>query len=358
MTTQITPYTTTPSRTNPSTFSADRDIRLAEEASRIAEMNAMAVEMNAEAVVCAEALVAAVAVAATANVTKWVSGTNYTEGDNTWSPTDFQTYRRKTDGAGTTDPSADTANWVKIVLNAVVLSTRTSNTILAAADRSVLVDITSGTFTQTFTAAATLGSGWFCYYRNSGTGVVTLDPNSGEHIDGVDTRIMYPGECRLIQCDGSGFYTILFWDATEHEVIVHTANGYGSTNNKIRRYTTQLVNTGTAITYADSAANGASFTINAAGVYAMQATDYRTSAYQCTAGISINSNQLTTAITTITAGNRIGVSVTENASSGGAWATVSAIRRLSVNDVIRPHDLGANTNSDVCTSFAIRKVST
>jgi len=47
MTTQITPYTTTPSRQNPATFSADRDVRLREEASRILQMNALAVELNA-----------------------------------------------------------------------------------------------------------------------------------------------------------------------------------------------------------------------------------------------------------------------------------------------------------------------
>jgi hypothetical protein len=94
--------------------------------------------------------------------------------------------------------------------SSLVRSARTSDTILAAADNGTMIDITgASTFTQTFTAAATLASGWYCYYRNSGTGDVTLDPNSGEHIDGIDSYIMYPGECRLIQCDGSGFNTII-----------------------------------------------------------------------------------------------------------------------------------------------------
>ena len=59
--------------------------------------------------------------------------------------------------------------WATVSSSSVVRSARTSNTILAAADLSNLIDITSGTFSQTFTAAATLGSGWFCYIRNSGT---------------------------------------------------------------------------------------------------------------------------------------------------------------------------------------------
>jgi hypothetical protein len=91
----------------------------------------------------------------------------------------------------------------------LVRSVRTSNTILGAADASKLIAITSGTFTQTFTAAATLGSGWFCYIQNAGTGEITLDPNGSETIDGLTSYIMYPGEARLVQCDGTGFNTIV-----------------------------------------------------------------------------------------------------------------------------------------------------
>jgi len=81
--------------------------------------------------------------------------------------------------------------------------TRTSNTILAAANNSNFIDITSGTFTQTFTSAATLGNGWFCYIRNSGTGDITLDPAGSETIDGLTTFKMYPQEVRLIKSDGT-----------------------------------------------------------------------------------------------------------------------------------------------------------
>ena len=46
MATQITPFTKTPSRQNPSTFSEDMDSRLAEENARIVEMNTQSTENN------------------------------------------------------------------------------------------------------------------------------------------------------------------------------------------------------------------------------------------------------------------------------------------------------------------------
>ena len=107
----------------------------------------------------------------------------------------------------TTDGS--TASWAAIVGALIVPSARTSNTILATADSSTSIDVTSGTFSQTFAAAATLGAGWWCVYKNSGTGVVTLDPNAAELIDGLATYPMYSGEARLITCTGTAFKSVV-----------------------------------------------------------------------------------------------------------------------------------------------------
>lgn len=91
----------------------------------------------------------------------------------------------------------------------LIRSARTSNTVLGVADKWMLIDITSGTWTQTFAQAATLGNGWWCYIRNAGTGDITLDPNASEQIDGLTSFVMYPGECRLVQCDGSALRTVV-----------------------------------------------------------------------------------------------------------------------------------------------------
>jgi predicted nucleic acid-binding Zn-ribbon protein len=47
ITTTISPFTKTPSRQNPLTFSEDMDVRLSEENSRIEQMNSVSAEMNA-----------------------------------------------------------------------------------------------------------------------------------------------------------------------------------------------------------------------------------------------------------------------------------------------------------------------
>ena len=86
---------------------------------------------------------------------------------------------------------------------------RTSNTILTASDSGKTIDITSGSFTQTFNSCANLGSTWFVYLKNSGTGQITLDPSGSETIDGLTSFIMYPNETRLIQSNGTNLFSIV-----------------------------------------------------------------------------------------------------------------------------------------------------
>jgi hypothetical protein len=157
--------------------------------------------------------------------------------------------------------------------------------------------------------------------------------------------------------NGSG--TIASWtvslsaavDATvpNNRVRVHTGNGYGSTNTKIRRYTTTFENTGSAITYADSATAGGSFTINFAGVYGFSLVDIfsLTGKY---AGISVNSNQLTTNIESITAAHRRAVI---QASTADVFC-LSGFLDLSASDVVRVHtDVDPAGTSEAMSAFQL-----
>lgn len=109
------------------------------------------------------------------------------------------------------------------------LSSRTANAQITAADSTSFIDITSGTFTQTFDACASLGNGWWCYVRNSGSGDITLDPNGSETIDGLTSFVMYPGEVRLIMCDGSVLKSVVlasFYKAFTASGTFTTPPGY------------------------------------------------------------------------------------------------------------------------------------
>lgn len=104
-----------PSSTNPTTFAPLADPWVAAMGPFGTQMNALAsnVFSNATDAATSATTASASSAAATAatGVVAWISGTTYAVGDNRFSPIDFQTYRRKTAGGGTTDPSLDTTNW-------------------------------------------------------------------------------------------------------------------------------------------------------------------------------------------------------------------------------------------------------
>ena len=134
-------------------------------------------------------------------------------------------------------------------------------------------------------------------------------------------------------------------------VRLNTANGYGSTNTKIRRFTNTVTNQGSDITYADSATNGASFTINKAGRYAISYTDNFNAA--ASLGISLNSAQLTTNVDSITLSTLLAHA---NIQTINTPNTISVTLELAANDVIRPHTNGTAVGTGVVL-FTITRVS-
>lgn len=105
-----------------------------------------------------------------------------------------------------------------VLLSASTIPQRTitSTGALVATDLGKLINL-NGTFTLTPDAAATLGSGWWCWLRNVGTGTPTLDPTGAETVDGVASGVVR-GTIMLI-CDGAGFTAMRIGPMTTTEVL-------------------------------------------------------------------------------------------------------------------------------------------
>ena len=130
----------------------------------------------------------------------------------------------------------------------------------------------------------------------------------------------------------------------DHVVSVNTGNGHGSTNTSVRRFTTTNENTGTSITYADSATLGASFTINATGVYSVYYQDVGQFTHV------IARNQTSTAVTDQTK------VIAASSTTGASTKSVSATIKLTSGDVVRAISSGS-TDATGAVQFSIRRIS-
>ena len=140
--------------------------------------------------------------------------------------------------------------------------------------------------------------------------------------------------------------------ALQSMVRLNTANGYGSTNTTIRRFTNVVTNQGTDITYADSATLGGSFTINTAGVYAISYTSCVSTASDI--GVSLNSNQLSTTVNGITTSAILTQTTITIANYVGTAGTTVY---LPAGSVIRAHTDGSTSGSGRADLFTITRVS-
>ena len=171
----------------------------------------------------------------------------------------------------------------------------------------------------------------------TGTGVFTLESPATN----TDRTLTLPDEAGTIALAQSLSY-----------VRLNTANGYGSTNTVIRRFTNVVNSVGSDITYADSATLGATFTINTAGVYSVSYGDVFTSG--ASMGISISSTQLTTNIAGITAADRLMMSST---TAVNVACVASTTFYAAANSVIRAHtDAAASNGTPDRANFTIARV--
>ena len=132
----------------------------------------------------------------------------------------------------------------------------------------------------------------------------------------------------------------------QSQVFLTNGNGHGSSSTTVRRYTNAQINTGSDLTYADSATLGGTVTVNTTGLYYIQMQDTSsTGAFNI--GITVNSSALTTNIQSITwaQGIRAGVAHT----SANFVIGASTCLYLTAGDIIRAQT-GTEPDSTVVRS--------
>lgn len=205
----ITPLPIAPSRsTDPTNFAIEADAFVGalpvfgtEANAQAAYLDALTAGVDADA---ASAAASAQAAQAGANIPTWVSGTTYAIGAVVFSPIDFQSYRRKTSGAGTTDPSADGANWQRFSNGIAGYIVRSSN-YTAANEDQIIANTSGGAFTITLPASPANGAEIFIADAANtwGTNNLTIGRNGQTigalaedmicDISGVNVRIVFTG---------------------------------------------------------------------------------------------------------------------------------------------------------------------
>lgn len=101
-------------------------------------------------------------------------------------------------------------SWQNVPATTMTISNKTGAYTVVSGDNGTIINCTSGSFTVSLTAAATLGAGFNCWIwntSNTATDVITIDPNGAETIDGVATLTLRRGEGTQIVCDGTNWAT-------------------------------------------------------------------------------------------------------------------------------------------------------
>ena len=92
----------------------------------------------------------------------------------------------------------------------LTISNKTAAYTVVAGDLGTIINCTSGTFSVSLTAAATLGAGFNCWIWNTSataTDAITIDPSATETVDGKTTIILRRNEGVQIICDGTNWQT-------------------------------------------------------------------------------------------------------------------------------------------------------
>ena len=208
---------------------------------------------------------------------------------------------------------------------------------------SDMLRLTSGTFGSGITVFTATTTG------NVGIGTVSsgakLEVNGAIKItDGTQ------GANKVLTSDNNGLASWQSLSIPQDEIVVVTMNGVGSVNTNIPRFSSVLTNSGSAMTYVDSPTDGATVTINTAGIYFIRFTvkSVWNDNNSCYLGLLKN----TATMPAITSANQLSYMHNYETASTTYPIAYSEVY-LQVGDVIRPWGNQAAGNE---ARFEIRRI--
>jgi hypothetical protein len=142
----------------------------------------------------------------TAGATRYFYLTNNSTASGTWSNIAL--------GIGTSDPDATTLAGLGLkaigsTLNqASPTSSVTEGYTFTSGDRAQTKVWGGGAGTVNLPVASTIGDDWFLFFKNNGTGTVSLNAQGGNTIDLASSKQFQPNESAMIVCTGSVFITV------------------------------------------------------------------------------------------------------------------------------------------------------
>jgi len=226
----------------------------------------------------------------TAGATRYFYLTNNSTASGTWSNIAL--------GIGTSDPDATTLAGLglKAIGSTLNQSSPTSSVTegytFISSDRAQTKVWGGGAGTANLPVASTIGDDWFFFFKNNGTGTVSLNAQGGNTIDLASSKQFQPNESAMIVCTGSVFVTV----------------GYGVSNQFLFQSITKEVTSGS---YTLSTSEATSLIQEYVGTLSGAVTV----TYPPVVAFYIVSNQTNAGGNTLTITTGVG---------GGATATVSA----------------------------------
>ena len=142
----------------------------------------------------------------TAGGTRYFYITNNSTASGTWSNIAL--------GIGTSSPDATTlagygleAEGATLNQTAPVSSVTAGYTFLST-DRAQTKVWSLGAGSATLPIASSLGNNWFCFFKNNGTGTLTISTTGINTLDLGASKSFQPNESCIIVCDGTNFVTV------------------------------------------------------------------------------------------------------------------------------------------------------